>query len=272
MLKVTHPGRTAGAAPVTDDALHRFQVTEPPLLETVLQIDQLFRQLVQFPMPIRLLIDRCPGLQDAVIRLIGVGPVALQNCVGDLETVPFQGFEGDVIQAWSFQRGQQMRMNGGRFDEGRQHGAPLVPHQEFDLPVLRGLETGTAAQIVTEGQVVGRCHGRQHRPGLDQLRLNPRHPRQHLEGRAEGVFFQRSHRRAGFMDDQLHPQLSGLMDDDEQHLVMGVGNRLLRRQQVGQAQVTSIAQTVAEIGMRAFRQRFAGFRFVVHVTTPKGSL
>ena len=57
-------------------------------------------------------------------------------------------------------------------------------------------------------------------------------------------------RRAQLVQHQLHPQLGRLMDDDEQHLVMLVGDRVLAIEQLVEAQIVAIAHRRAEIDMR----------------------
>ena len=70
----------------------------------------------------------------------------------------------------------------------------------------------------------------------DELRLDVLHPGEDLEG---GLQLVAPHERDGgaqLVEDELEPQLTGLVLDDEQHLVVvrGVAERRLRRQQLVQ--------------------------------------
>src|SRR6516162_3013334 len=92
---------------------------------------------------------------------------------------------------------------------------------------------------------------RQYTPGRDQYALNLANPRQALEGDdtipVAGAFaLQRLDRIAELVDRQLEPQLMGLVDDDKQQLVIGVGHRSLRRQQFVDFQIRGV-------GVRAHR-------------------
>jgi hypothetical protein len=58
-------------------------------------------------------------------------------------------------------------------------------------------------------------------------------------------------RGTDFVDGQTHPQLGGLVLDDEQHLVMGVGPCLLRVQDQVQRQVIAIGHAPVKGHLRA---------------------
>jgi hypothetical protein len=61
-------GGAAGAAFGADDALDRRHVAEPPLLEPVLEIDQLLGQFIDVPMGLRVAIDLDPGVAHRRVR------------------------------------------------------------------------------------------------------------------------------------------------------------------------------------------------------------
>ncbi|MCY1355789.1 hypothetical protein D3C87_1601730 [compost metagenome] len=95
--------------------------------------------------------------------------------------------------------------------------------------------------------VLGGSHGGQHRPGMHQLIKNPRDPRQHLE---RGRQLSQSNVLTGgieLVQHQLHPQLRGLMLDDEQHLVMVRRQRVLCAENAPQIQVVAVAHGVGKI-------------------------
>ena len=57
-----------------------------------------------------------------------------------------------------------------------------------------------------------------------------------------------------FVQAQLHPQFRDLMDDDEQHLVVLVGQRMLRIQQLVEIEVLRVAQGLAQVPMHLLRR------------------
>ncbi len=60
------------------------------------------------------------------------------------------------------------------------------------------------------------------------------------------------HRRRQLVQQQLHPQLAGLVLHDEEHLVVFGRERVLRFEQLVQVQVVAIAHVAAEIELGAF--------------------
>ena len=69
-----------------------------------------------------------------------------------------------------------------------------------------------------------------------------RDPRQHLEGGPQIVGVDRGDGGAQLVQHQLHPQLGGLVDDDEQPLVVLVGKRLLAAQEGVELQIVAVGQ------------------------------
>ena len=129
------PRRAASSAFETDDALNCLQMPEPPALEMVFQIDQLFRQFIQVPVPGWIAVDLGPrGLQRRV-RLMRFRAIAVQRLVGQRNRL-CQPSDGAVIQRGSVQLCFQSRGNLGpvrvRFD----HCRIAVADREFDQPVL----------------------------------------------------------------------------------------------------------------------------------------
>jgi hypothetical protein len=104
---------------------------------------------------------------------------------------------------------------------------------------------------VTEVEVFARRQGGQHVPCLDELRHDAANARQHLEGRRQVVVSDMSDRRLELVNGQLHPQLGRLVLDDEEHLVVVAGQRMLRIEQPVEMQIVAIAHLTAEIGMCA---------------------
>ena len=125
----------------------------------------------------------------------------------------------------------------------------LLPEHELEQAVLVRLQSGCRPQPVAKRQVVGRGQRRQHVPGLDQLRLDARHPRQHLERRLQVVRDDPLPRRAQLVHHQLEPQLGRLVDHDEQQLVVAVGHRPLAVEQLIERQVATVGQLAGEVGL-----------------------
>src|SRR5262249_38537899 len=88
--EISHALGAAGAGLVADDALHRGDVTEPPLAEEIFEIDQLFAELVQVPMPRRVAVNADPRRLDRGVGLIGLAPIALAGGGIDGEAAPRQ--------------------------------------------------------------------------------------------------------------------------------------------------------------------------------------
>jgi len=76
---------------------------------------------------------------------------------------------------------------------------------------------------------------------------------QHLPALPDLVALQVGTRGAQLVGQQLQPQLRGLVLDDEQHLVVvrRVGQRLLGRQQLVQAQVAAVGEPALQVGVDA---------------------
>ncbi len=90
---------------------------------------------------------------------------------------------------------------------------------------------------------------RQHIPRLQQLLLDGRYARQHLECRAEIVAPHAIDGGAELVQAQFHPQFGNLMNDDEQHFVVLVGQGMLSIQQLVEIEVLRVAQRLAEVPM-----------------------
>ena len=103
----------------------------------------------------------------------------------------------------------------------------LVAEQEFDGAILRRLKPDDWPSIGRNAVIFRWRQRLEHRPLLEELLLDQLDPRQDLEARIElDRAVHVTNRRLQLVHHQLHPQLGGLMLDDEQHLV--VPRRLLR--------------------------------------------
>src|SRR5215469_3041600 len=104
-------------------------------------------------------------------------------------------------------------MEVGAMTERRQQLAMLVAEKEFDRAILVRLKARGAAERAAEIEIFARRQGREHVPGLDELRHDARDPRQHLECGREIVGADMRHRRLELVNDELQPKLGGLMLD-----------------------------------------------------------
>ena len=104
---------------------------------------------------------------------------------------------------------------------------------------------------VAELHVLGRRERLQHRPLLEQLALDLLHAREDLEAGRERVGLHVRDRRGELVDHQLHPQLGGLVLDDEQHLVVVRRARALRGEQPLEPQVAAVRRVGREVGDEA---------------------
>jgi hypothetical protein len=127
----------------------------------------------------------------------------------------------------------------------------LVAEQEFDGAELVRLQSRRRAEHVAELRVLGRRERLEHRPLLEQLALDLLHAREDLEARRELVAPDMRDRRAELVDHQLHPQLGGLVLDDEQHLVVVRRARLLRGEQAVEPEVAAVRGIGSEVGDEA---------------------
>ncbi len=132
------------------------------------------------------------------------------------------------------------------------HVAILVAELELEQPVLQRLESGGAAERIAERGIFERRERRQHAPGAQQLFLQPRDARQHLERRIEVVAAHALEHVVELVQEQPHPQFRHLVDDDEQHLVLLDGVGLLRVEQLVELQVLAIGLRGAQVPVHAF--------------------
>jgi urease accessory protein UreE len=100
---------------------------------------------------------------------------------------------------------------------------------------------------------------------MHQLVHDARHPGQHLERRRQVVAAQVVDHGVQLVQHQLHPQFAGLVLHDEQHLVMVGRERVLRVQDLFQAQVVAIAHGLGEVHLRAVP--LGAFLFFGHVVS-----
>src|ERR1043165_8966700 len=60
------------------------------------------------------------------------------------------------------------------------------------------------------------------------------------------------------MDREPHPEPGGLVLDDEQHLVMGFRERMLRRENGVETEIVVVGHAAGEVGLGAFSRRIIG--------------
>ena len=186
-----------------------------------------------------------------------------------------------IVERRRTQQRLELGERGGIVAKNLERRGALVAEQKFDRAVLRRLEARRLSQHRAERLVLRRRERLQHRPLLEELLLDELDPGERLEACRELIGLHVADCRPELVDHQLHPQLGGLVLDDEQHLVVtrrlfrGPGQRLLRRQQPVEAEITGIRKPVAKIGddagfevvlrhdrcARETRSKYRGVRF-----------
>jgi len=134
---------------------------------------------------------------------------------------------------------------------GLEHDGILVAQQDLDAPVLRALKTAAAGAIGPEGRVFGWRHGGQHVPGVDELFHDARDAGQHLDGLVQAVRRDVGDGRFQFVQHQLHPELRGLVLDDEKRLVVVGPEPHLRVQNAVELEAVVIAHRGFEVAPEA---------------------
>ena len=101
LSQIGNPRRTTGALLEFDDPLHRRHMVETPAAEIVLEIHQLFRELVQLPEPGRVLIDRQPCLSRRY-RARRARALTSRSMTAwiDAKAAAMQEPEGEVVDTW----------------------------------------------------------------------------------------------------------------------------------------------------------------------------
>ena len=137
----------------------------------------------------------------------------------------------------------------GSCSNSRRIGGVLVAEQELHGAVLRRLEARRRAQRAAELGVLGRRERGQHRPLLDERLLDVLDPGELLQRGRERVGGEVVAGRAQLVQQELEPQLGGLVLDDEQQLVVvdGAAARLLGREQLVEVQVGGVGQVGPEV-------------------------
>ncbi len=214
-------------------------------------------------------VDRRPHGRDPVVGRPGRAPVAREDRVGNRQAGARRGGQGRVVERrprkFRFQQRQDFRPVRVR----PQHRRVAVAGRELDQPVLPGLEARGLPERIAKARVVGRRHRPEHVPGGVELLHDPRHAGKHLEGGLEAVRRDRPARRRQLVQHQLHPQFRGLVLDDEQQLVLGVAQGMLRGQDRVEREVVAIGHASVEGHLGAFRRGVVGFG---HDAPPASSL
>src|SRR5207248_5334944 len=97
-------------------------------------------------------------------------------------------------------------------------------------------------------QIFTRRERLEHAPLLEELPLDLLHARQDLEAGREIVRLHVRDRGDELADHQLHPEIGGLVLDDEQHLVVVRRARPLRREQHIEREVAAVGTLGAQVG------------------------
>src|SRR3954470_18040083 len=135
-----------------------------------------------------------------------------------------------------------------------------VPHprHRFDRPELNALRAAGGAEIPAElREPLGRqCLERRELTGDDvHQRVDPAHGCQRTEG---VVGLEQSNQTSQLVQNELEPQLTGLMNDDEEELVRVLGSRAraLELQQLVERQIGGIGDFLTRLLWRSWRGVF----------------
>ena len=118
--------------------------------------------------------------------------------------------------------------------------AVLQAEQIFDLAELRRLEAARRAEHAAKGQVIGRGQRREHVPAQRHHRLDAGDAGEILVDLDQLVGADQRTRQPQLVDGLLEPELLGLVDDDEQQLVMMIGDRVLGVEQLVERQILAV--------------------------------
>lgn len=134
--------------------------------------------------------------------------------------------------------------------EDAQHSTVLVAEQEFNAAVLVRLEAGRAPKETAELGVLTGCERSKHRPLLGHGALDCLYPGDALECLAEVVGIEKPPGFQQLVQDQLQPELTGLVLDDEQQLIVVFGfteGGVLGAEQVVKVQISAVRHCMPEI-------------------------
>src|SRR5690606_25668437 len=244
-----HAGGAAGAPLGADDPLDGLQVAEPPELEVVLHVHELLAHLVDTPVLLRRRIDAAEHVDEVLVELVRLRPVAVQHLGRHVVTLPSQPPQHLVVQTRLVQQLRQLGVHRRVVLEHTQHLGVLVAEQELDGTVLPGLEAGAGRQEGPELGVLAGGQRGQDRPLLGEHDLDVLHAGDPLERRLGLVGPDQLPRRAQLVQHQLEPQLGGLVLDDEEHLVVPHRHRprVLRGQHPSQVEVLPVGQVAGKV-------------------------
>ena len=170
-----------------DDPLHDLEVAEAPLLEGVLDVDELLAGLVDAPVLGGRGIDGGEDLDEVGVGGVRLGPVAVEQSLRD--GVPLAGEVGEELVVERRLVEQLVERGPGALVVGEDvdHVGVLVAEQELDLAVLRGLEARAGGEEGADLGVLARGQRREHRPLVGERVLDVLDPRHPLEGGGEVV-------------------------------------------------------------------------------------
>src|ERR1700721_729916 len=91
--------RSASAALEADDPFDRRHMIEAPAAEVILEIHQLFGELIELPKTGGIAIHRLPCGSDAVIGGMGYRDIAFDDITVDAEAATVQNLDREIVDA-----------------------------------------------------------------------------------------------------------------------------------------------------------------------------
>ena len=252
-----HPGRAAGAGLVADDPVHRGEVAPAVEGEFIVKRQQRLGELVFDIVGMRLAVDRQPGLAHRGVRPVGLRPVAVERRGVDRMAVAAQRPDHLVIEAGRVERFLHRRPDVFDVAVGGGETPVLVAEDELHVAVHEGQLPGRGRQMVAEFVEALGGDRRQHVPGLLDVIDVTAGPAEHDQRIVMMVVADHGAGVEQLEMQAAEQQFLGLPHDEEAHLVIAIGTRMLQRQQHVDALVVDIGVGVA----RVVDQRRAAGRF-----------
>ena len=119
----------------------------------------------------------------------------------------------------------------------------------FELPVLKGLKARALAELIAKAQIVTWGHRREDLPRLFEVALDLRDPREHFQCWTNLLGCEGGHRRAELMETEPDPELGGLVNRDEEMLVMFIGDGLKSIQELVELKIAAIAHILTPVDL-----------------------
>lgn len=213
-------GRASGAGFEADDAFYGEDVSVSPEGELLFDVEEFFSHFVGFPMGARVVVDGLEDLGDLIGGGVGLGEVSFEVGCGDGVGLSVEVAEELVIEAGGLEEFLESLRGFGPVSEDGDGLGVFVSEEEFDGPVLVGLESAGSSEDVSELGVFGGSEGFEDGPLFEEHALDVFDSGEDFEGGGKFVGLDVSDGGLEFVDDEFHPEFGGLVLDDEEEFVV----------------------------------------------------